>query len=345
MEDRQYEDEISLKELIMALVNNWKLIVVFIVVAAVLAVGYVQLIADDVYESSIEGIIRVPENTISRYGVYTYPTINKMDYLNEVYSNAMFQKFTEKMELEETSIEDFRNSIKIQTDEKSSRFVFKITGKSPEDAMNRLVVLKDLFLEEVKMKYKDSAIRYFIREYSVLAKQLDETLRNQQKQLADFETEFDDVSPVITLQKLVISDPVYAAELAKSRGISIDDLSGEKMLQEEINPHYLAIQGSIIDLRKQIQNTEREIEKNLRYTNELRNEHEAVQKYFLTGDSTNTTVDMLNVMESIIQMSIQPSLPRSPIAPRKALTLAIALVLGGMTGVFAAFFKEYWKNA
>ncbi|MBV1756885.1 MAG: hypothetical protein KMY55_03485 [Dethiosulfatibacter sp.] len=345
MEDRHYEDEISLKELIMALVNNWKLIAVFIVVAAVLAVGYVQIIADDVYESSIEGIISVPETTSTRFGMYTYPTINKMDYLNEVYSNAMFQKFVEKMELEEASVEGFRSSITIETEEKSSRFVIKISGKSPEDAMNRLVVLSNLFLEEVQMKYKDSAIKYFIREYNVMAKQLEETLLNQQKQLVELETEFDDVSPVITLQKLVTSDPVYAAELAKSRGISIDDLSGEKMLQEEINPHYLAIQGNIIDLRKVIQNTEREIEKNLRYTDELRNEHDAVQTYLLTGDSSNTTEDMLNVMESTLQMSVQPSLPRSPIAPRKALTLAIALVLGGMMGVFAAFFKEYWKNS
>ncbi|MDW7661193.1 MAG: Wzz/FepE/Etk N-terminal domain-containing protein [Bacillota bacterium] len=344
MEDRHYEDEISLKELIMALVKNWKLIVMFIAISAILALGYVFIIADEVYESSIEGIISVPESTSTRYGTYTFPTTNKMDYLNEVYSNALLENFIDELGLKEETVEGFREDIVIDTEEESTRFMFKITGDSPEDAMNRLVVLKNLYLEEIQMKYKESALNYFVREYHVTAKQLEETLLNQKKQLRELETEFEDVSPVITLQKLVTSDPVYAAELAKSRGLNLEDLSGDKMLEEEINPHYLTIQGNIIDLRKTIQDTERAIEKNIKYTNELKTELVAVQNFAISGDESTLTNDMLNVMDSKLQMSVQPSFPRNPIAPRKALTLAIALVLGGMLGVFAAFFKEYWKN-
>ncbi len=344
MEDRHYEDEISLKELIMALVKNWKLITMFIVISAVLALGYVFLVADEVYESSIEGIISVPESTSTRYGTYIFPTTNKMDYLNEVYSNVLLEKFITELELEQATVEGFRNSIIIETEEESTRFVFKITGESPEEAMNRLIVLKELYLEEIQMKYKESALNYFIRDYHVAVKQLEESLLNQKKQLQELETEFADVLPVITLQKLVTSDPVYAAELAKSRGLNLEDLSGDKMFEEVINPHYLTIQGNIIDIRKGIQDTERAIEKNLKYTNELKTELVNVQKFAISDDESTLTIDMLNVMDSTLQMSVQPSLPRNPIAPRKALTLAIALVLGGMLGVFAAFFKEYWKN-
>lgn len=343
MEDRHYEDEISLKELIMALVKNWKLIMTFIVVFAVLALGYI-FIVDEVYESTIEGIISVPETTSTRYGTYTFPTTNKMDYLNEVYSNTLLERFITELGIEDATVENFRERITIVTEEESTRFEFKITGESPEEAMNRLIILKNLFVDEIKLKYKESALNYFVREYHVTASQLEETLLNQKRQLQELETEFVDVSPVITLQKLVTSDPVYAAELAKSRGINLDELSGDKMLQEEINPHFLTIQGNIIDLRKAIQDTEREIEKNLKYSNELKSELASVQKYVISGDESTLTIDMLNVMDSKLQMSNQPSIPRNPIEPQKLLILAIALVLGAMLGVFAAFFKEYWKN-
>lgn len=345
MEERHYEDEISLKELIMSLINNWKLIAICIVVAMLLALGYVLITSDNVYESTIDGVINVPETTSTRYGEYTFPTVNKMDYLNEVYSNALYQKFIEEMQLENVAIESFRNSITIETEEKSSRFVFKITGESPEEAMNRLTVLKELYLQEVQMKYSHNALKYFIRDNRVVAKQLGETLLNQQKQLVALETEFEDVSPVITLHKLVTSDPSFAAELAERRGLRIGDLSGDKMLEEEINPHYLTIQGFIIDLRKEIQDTEFELEKNIKYSAELKNELAVIQNYFATGDSSKITDDTFNVMDSTLQMGLQPSLPRSPVAQQKALTIAIALVLGAMLGVFLAFFKEYWKKA
>ncbi len=344
MEDRHYEDEISLKELIMTLLKNWKQVTMFIVVAAVLTLGYVFLIADEVYESSIEGIISVPESASTRYGTYPFPTTNKMDYLNEVYSNALLEKFIAELELAEGTVEEFRENIKIETEEESTRFTFKITGESPEDAVNRLSILKNLYLEEIQMKYKESALNYFIRDYHVAVKQLEENLINQKKQLQELESEFSDVLPVITLQKLVTSDPVYAAEVAKSRGLNLEDLSGDKMFEEVINPHYLSIQGSVIDIRKTIQDTERSIEKNLKYTNELKTELVNVQKYVVSGDKSTLTSDMLNVMDSTLQMSVQPSMPRNPIAPRKVLALAIALVLGCMLGVFVAFFKEYWKN-
>ncbi|MCL6521421.1 MAG: hypothetical protein K6U79_03495 [Firmicutes bacterium] len=37
-------------------------------------------------------------------------------------------------------------------------------------------------------------------------------------------------------------------------------------------------------------------------------------------------------------------LPEAPVAPRKALNLAVALVLGLMVGVLAAFFADYWAR-
>jgi capsular polysaccharide biosynthesis protein len=343
MEDKHYDDEISLKELILALVNNWKLIAIFVVVAAVLALGYVFIIADEVYESSIDGMISVPEITATRYGDYTFPSANKMDYLNVILSESVIQKTIQELGLD-SSVNGFRNSITITSDEKLNRFSFSLSGPTPEETQNRISVLTKHYMDEIVTMYKESALGYFVREKHVQSKQLDETLLNQEAKLKALEEEFKNVSPVITLQKMIISNPVYAAELSRSRGIRIEDLTDEMMLEEVVNENYLIFQGTIIELRKSIQDTKLEIEKNARHSIELRSEQNAVQNYILNGDDSKLTPDMLNVMESKIQLAAHPSYPESPIAPKKELTLAIALVLGGMLGVFVAFFKEYWKN-
>jgi LPS O-antigen subunit length determinant protein (WzzB/FepE family) len=244
----------------------------------------------------------------------------------------------------DSSVNGFRNSITITSDEKLNRFSFSLSGPTPEETQNRISVLTKHYMDEIVTMYKESALGYFVREKHVQSKQLDETLLNQEAKLKALEEEFKNVSPVITLQKMIISNPVYAAELSRSRGIRIEDLTDEMMLEEVVNENYLIFQGTIIELRKSIQDTKLEIEKNARHSIELRSEQNAVQNYILNGDDSKLTPDMLNVMESKIQLAAHPSYPESPIAPKKELTLAIALVLGGMLGVFVAFFKEYWKN-
>lgn len=345
MEDRQYEDEISLKELIMALIKNWKLIVAFIVVAGVLALGYVMVIADEVYEASLEGSISVPGSVSTRYGGYSFPTTDKMDFLNVVYSNKVIQETLNELGLVEATVNGFKNAITIETEEESTRFTFKVTGSSPEDAQLRLLTLVENFEDELSMLHKEAALVSFIRDYGVSYKNMEENLLQTQKQLEEIQVEFADIEPVITLRKLVTSDPVYAAELAQNRGVRIEELSEEMMLEEVINPHYEALQGTIIGLRKEIQNIERDMEKNLRYTEELKAELAGVQTYILSGDGSKMDPEMVNVMETSLHFSLSTNVPDHPIAPKKALTLAIALVLGAMLGVFVAFFKEYWQNS
>ncbi|OPL08181.1 MAG: hypothetical protein AVO33_01340 [delta proteobacterium ML8_F1] len=345
MEDRQYEDEISLKELIMALIKNWKLIVAFIVVAGVLALGYVMVIADEVYEASLEGSISVPESVRTRYGSYSFPTTDKMDFLNVVYSNKVIQETIDDLGLMEATVNGFKNAITLETEEKSTRFTFKVTGGSPEEAELRLLTLAENLEDELRIIHKEAALISFIRDYGVSYKNLEENLLQTQTQLEEIQEEFADIESVITLRKLVTSDPVYAAELAQNRGVRIEELSEEMMLEEVINPHYDALQGTLINLRKEIQNIVRAMEKNLRYTDELKAELSNVQAYVLSGDGSKMDKDMVAVMETTLHFSASTNVSDHPIAPKKALTLAIALVLGAMLGVFVAFFKEYWQNS
>lgn len=54
--------------------------------------------------------------------------------------------------------------------------------------------------------------------------------------------------------------------------------------------------------------------------------------------------DSFNIGEATIVVSSKAYETQSPVAPNKTLNVAIALVLGLMIGIFAAFAKEYWQS-
>lgn len=47
----------------------------------------------------------------------------------------------------------------------------------------------------------------------------------------------------------------------------------------------------------------------------------------------------------VVRVVMSPYMPTNPIAPKKALNVAVAAMLGLMAGIFLAFFKDYWANS
>ncbi|NLM44839.1 MAG: capsular biosynthesis protein, partial [Clostridiales bacterium] len=56
--------------------------------------------------------------------------------------------------------------------------------------------------------------------------------------------------------------------------------------------------------------------------------------------TTSSKIGDANIM--IVSPAIVPDIP---VAPKKALNMAVAMVLGLMMGVFVVFFMDYWKNS
>jgi capsular polysaccharide biosynthesis protein len=343
MEERTYEDEISLRELIMVLINHWKMIVGITVIVTILGVIYAFVIADTVYESKIEGTISVPEVVATKYGEYVLPSTNTMDYLSLIQSERVLRQSIQVLDLN-VSVERLSERIQINNEKESSVFSFVVSAESPENAKVLAETLTMFFVEEVNLVYKEKAVDFFNRQYFVESQSFDETEIRLQRELENTNALIETVEPTITLKKLVLSDPVYAVALAVERNMTLEDLSEEMMLEEVVNPHYDELQGKIISLQQQLDDLQLSKEKNDRYLAELDIEKKNLLIYRRESDKTVMTDGLLEVIQSRVLVNESASLPESPIAPKKMLILAVSLVLGGMIGVFGAFFKAYWNN-
>jgi capsular polysaccharide biosynthesis protein len=343
MQERINEEEVSLKELIMVVISHWKLIIGIIILATIIGGVYGFVIASPSYESKIEGTISIPETVDTKYGVYSYPSTNKMDYLSVIKSNRVLSQTISDLGLE-TNIENLAGRITINNSETSSIFSFVVTAGSPEEAQKLVETLTMYFVEEVNVRYKEKAVDFFSRKYYVDYQSFEEEAIRLERDLENTQKLIETVEPTITLRRLILEDPIYAANIASNRNMNLEELSEEMMLEEVINPHYDSLQAKIISLQQQMDELQLTKEKNERYLNELEEEKKNLTVYRREGDETVLTYGLLEVMQSQVLVNEHGSFPESPIAPRKSLILAISIVLGGMIGVFVAFFKVYWND-
>lgn len=344
MENRSYDDEISLKELIMTLINGWKTILICTAIIMAVALVYILGIAKPVYESSISGVINIPETAESKYGTYTFPSDNKLDYLNVVTSYEVLSKTIETLDLKQ-SVSSLRGQIAIETVPEQNSFTITVSSNTPEQARELVKVLSANLVEELSDQYKINAIDFFMRELTVEERRLQDEMVKQEKLLTAQHEQLAKMDKVVTLKRLLVDDPTMAASIASSKGVDLESLSDDVMYEEMINPNYTALEASNMELEKLIQSSRVDLEEKKMFYQELVTESEAINQYYASGVKSELKNDSLDIIRSLININKTASYNEAPVSPNKTLILAIGLVLGLMMGVFVAFFKHYWKHA
>ncbi|KAB3534747.1 hypothetical protein F8154_08470 [Alkaliphilus pronyensis] len=169
--------------------------------------------------------------------------------------------------------------------------------------------------------------------------------------------------------KTILEDNILTDLAKENNNLSTEQLTNIKMENEEINPVYINLQNNrsnlLIQLQEeearientklQITETQRKIDKlQIELAEKTHQERLINQKVNIaqnTYDAFARKHEELRVTESSQigesnMIVISKAFPTTnPIAPRKALNVAIAGVLGLMMGTFIAFFIEYWKTS
>ncbi len=159
------------------------------------------------------------------------------------------------------------------------------------------------------------------------------------------------------------------AGLAAGKTGSMSDAVGLTMKSQEINENYIMLNEKVAEmevhlagivsqktaLASNIQKTQTELESLQAILAKKQTEYNRVQQQFTIAQDTYNTF-LQKYQEARITTSskigdanimvVSPAIvPDRPVAPKKALNLAIAMVLGLMVGVFTVFFIDYWKNS
>ncbi len=344
--NNQYDyDEISLKELIMSIWSERKLISLITAGCLLISIIYTFFIASPVYESTSELMIKTPTTVATRFGTYEFPSQNINDYIQYIYSNDVMDRVIKKENLDMTRA-GLKSAVKIEYDAKSESNSFKV-AVSMDDASLAKQVNDDLleqYLESIRITYKRNALEDFITNYEVSIDNLQESIKQQEILIKETKALMDTVKPIYTLQKALFADPKSAAAYADQLNLDLASLSEHVMTEEYVNNNYFTLEAKYLDMQSSLINSKEALVQKKAFYDELISERTLVNNATSNGESGKILNGRMDVFSQNISVISKAYEPQRPISPRKAMNLAIGLVLGLMAGTFAGFIRNYWKT-
>lgn len=252
----------------------------------------------------------------------------------------------------------------------SSKFIKDQIDKEKEQLDDALVELKE-FLKEPKsldeLNGEVSSKLSILNTYknNVTNKELE--LTTKRAALKETKVKLANTNPKISTTKSLANDALLS-QAAMQNNIELDEASNILINDEHINPLYTQLESKIANYeieiaslqteisttKTQIKKIEKELEEarvllaDKSYQNtQIKNKVNLAQgtyDSFLNKYETTTIAESAEAGKSAIMIAYQATVPSKPVGPRKALNMAIGLILGTMLGVFAVFIRAYWEN-
>lgn len=333
-----YEDEIDLRELIMALWKRKKMIISLTLVVAILAGMFSVFVLSPVYDTKLNIVISMPETYTTRYGEYKLPITTNDQYIKLITSNDVLLNTIRDMEYnhEEVSVDSLKKriavgSVETKTNTVQNSFEVTVSADNPEESLKLAQTLYDNYIEFMDVMTKERAISYFINDFSMEIKtqenQLDsfkEILRKNEELLAATPQTIVKGNANMEIQTQLTSNSDYVVPV------------------DTVNPNYIKIENDIIGNKQAINDIENKIRLNSRYLEELNKEKSALIKYYETGQAEKLESSVIGVVETSVYLPSLPVAPTQKTSPSNALNTIIGAVIGGMLGVMVALFMEYW---
>lgn len=335
---KYHEDEIDLKELVMALWKRKKIIISVTLIGAILAGMFSMFILPPVYESKLNIVISMPEKYNTRYGEYTLPISSNGQYIDLFVSNDVLINTIKDMgyKSRDVSLENLQRRIsigKIETNAETVQNSFNVTVSSdnPEESLRLAQTLYSNYLDFLDAMTKERVVNYYINSFSVELKSLENSLESTKEILRRNE-------------ELLAQTPQFIIGGKANVEIQTELNSNTNYVipVDAVNPNYIKIENDIIENKQYINDVESTIIKYNGYINELDDELIVINKYYRSGEAEKLESSVIGVVDTYVYLPSPPVAPTQKTSPSNVLNTTIGAVLGGILGLVIALFQEYW---
>ena len=270
---------------------------------------------------------------------------------------------------------NFSDFISTLTQRQASKSLEYIVGqmKVEEENLNKVLTEYKTFLQQPRgVAELESEIGSKINLLTGLKEQLAQIDINSsiaKTTLNAAQRELDNTERILTTKKSLIDDLALYNYVQNSHASDIGNTLTIELYNEEINPNYLEVDSvikktqiqiaeyeaakvqvnnQIIIVQSQLEQLQVELAEKKIQSDNLHRKVETAQKTynaFLDKYEESRLTQSGEFGKNAVVVSSEAMVPLRPVAPNKALNVAIAGVLGIMLGVFVAFFKEYWISS
>lgn len=332
-----YEDEIDLRELIMALWTRKKMIIGLTLIAALIAGFFSKFVLSPVYDTKLNIVMSMPEKYNTRYGEYILPITTNQQYINLIKSNDVLNNTIKDMGYNsvEVGFESLRDRVAVAVNDAKAgnvnSFEVTVSADNPKESLQLAQTLYSNYLDFMDVMTKERAVKYYINLFEVELRTLENLLTSTQEILKTNEALLAQTSQFINGARanLEIEGQINSS---MNYVVPIDT----------VNPNYIKIESDIIANRQSINTIENSIITNNKYLVELKKEITAINKYYRTGEAERLESSIAGLVETYVYLPSSPVAPTQKTSPSNAQNTAIGAVLGGILGIMVALFQEYW---
>lgn len=332
------ENEISLKELILILIKDFKIIVTITAIFTIISI-IVTFSLPKVFQAQSQISFNIPVESVSRFGTYTFSSRNIADYLSLLKSDEIKNKVANSLQISAAEI-----VVQVDFDNANNYAIVKTSASNPEMAKQMNDILIDTYIKQLRTQYKIEAINRFINLGTINIKNQEFAIDKNQSLIKELELLLDEINPVFVLQKAIFSDPETAALYAKRNRLDLSTLSNNVILEEIMNQKYLEIESKIVDLKLMLVNANEELKFINKLLIDLNSEKEETLKNLEINNFDLILNDELDVLNSSVIQTSKAIIPISKISPRNGLNIIFGFLAGLTLSVFYSFFKYYWKT-
>lgn len=327
---KNYNDEIELRDLIMILWNRKIMIIAITLIFALLAGLFTKLMVAPVYSTSFNVVARIPSTYNTKYGEYTLPITSTSEYINLMKSSDVLNQTAKDLsnDSNQVSAQSISGRISFGTaNDGQSIYQVNVTGSTPEEAVSLANALYENYVEYIEVLIKERAINYYYNDFKVKYGQNEAKLQSNVDLLARYEALLESIPQTID-QKAAMEE--------------LPNTNDYIVLENIINPNYTHLEHNILEVKQTINILENDNAQYSIYLEELEAEMAKISEYYAGDRDGVFETDIIDNMD-IFKLS-EPVVPASPSGPSTMRNVVIAGLLGGMIGVFAAFFIAYWKR-
>lgn len=335
---QSFEDEIDLKEIVMAIWKRKKMILSISLLAAIISAMFSMFVLTPVYNTNLNIVISMPETYNTRYGEYKLPLTSNEQYINLILSNNVLIKTIEDMGYNDISIEDLRKKITIDKAETKAgtiqnSFDVIVSSDNPEESLKLAQTLFDNYLDFTDAMLKERIVEYYDNYFKVELRSLEndlyrvnQILRKNEELLSQISKTIDTGGSNIEIHTPLNSTSNYAIPVSST------------------NPNYIKIENDIIENKQTINSIENDIKMYNSYLEEIEFEKQVIHKYYRTGEVEKLESSLISIIETSVYLPSSPVAPTQKTSPSNALNTIIGIGIGVVLGIMIALFKEYWFN-
>ncbi len=325
---QNYQGEIELRELFLALWKHKLSILSFAVLGAILAGILSVFFLDPVYITSMKVDLNIPETYNTRYGEYKMTVSSDRQYMELITNNDVIAETIKDMEYDssEVNLNDLKKRITIgRTTSTVQQKIHDITVSAPDpvEAQKLAKVLYNNYLDYLFFTTNERALNHYNNMFSSNIKSCQNII--------------DSTKVILKKNKELLANTPQTINQS-----NLINTEKNVVIENIINPAYTKIEEAIIENQQLIYSTEESIKKYEKYLNEIDTEKNVLNEYTETGNIQRDGTGLINIANTNIILVSSPEIPIEKTSPNTILNIAMGLIIAVVVGAVFLLIKEFW---